>query len=406
VEGTPVSSLRVVVCDDDDDRAGDWADRINQATTGVEAVALDSDRFAAAVGALKERKAYAKQHGELPTAADDAGVFDESDVAVLDSDLTPDSGSDPASKLVQQHLVGELGGEVAHLARCYSSAKALMVVNQKWKRRSFDLTLLTFASDVAEVYVSETDLDNRGLWSTPAADGTFRPWSWPILTQVSSSIEDLCAEIALDQPVLESLGLQNPAIAGALTNRQLDALGVEEPDSMTFDTVATESNFGLRLKETVQEEQRLRIGVYGVRRWLDRYVLPAHNVLIDSPHLLQRRPWSVVDRDDLASWNDAVDWFVAGTDRPRVDPSPDAYAETTSRWLGRHVWLWPIASRDQRAGDQRVLPTDPVFCEDTSTFVDPTTAKDFISDLEGPTGQRFVQALGDVDYHPRRRLLT
>jgi len=401
-----MSSLRVVVCDDDDARASDWADRINHVAIDVNAEALESHEFAAAVAALKERKAYAKQHETLPTARDAAAVFDEADVIVLDSDLTPDSGSSPSSDLVQQHLVGELGGEVAHLARCYSTAKALVVVNQRWKRRSFDLTLLAFANDVADAYVSETDLDNAGLWAMPAADGTFRPWSWPILKQASSTLEELSATVALDQPVLEALGLDPAAVIGALTNRQLDALGVEEPESMTFDTVATESNFGLRLKEKVNESQRRRVGAYGVRRWLDRYVLPAHNVLIDSPHLVQRRPWSVNNRDDLSAWNLPANWFVAGPDRPRPDPSPDAYAETASRWLGRHVWLWPIASHDQRSSDQRVLPSDPVFCEDTSRFVAPTIATDFLSDLEGLTGQRFVEVLDDVDYHPRRRLLT
>jgi hypothetical protein len=404
--------LMAIVCDDDDDRAIDWAERINDAAgTAVTARALTSEIFGEAVAALKERKAYAKQNGALPIEPDAANEFDGADVVILDSDLTPDTGSAQRrvpSNVVQQHLVGELGGEVAHLARCYSRAGTLVVVNQRWKRRSFDLTLLAFASEIAEVYVSETDLDSPGLWALPALDpATFRPWSWPALDVLPYELEALCSSVALQDRVLGALGMDGAGVADAFTDRQLDALGVESVQSMTFDNVASESEFGLRLKETVDSDQRLRIAVCGVRRWLERHVLPSHNVLIDAPHLLQRRPWAVPDRDALDAWNQPANWFVnPEAPEPAVNPSPDSYAPIASRWLGRHVWLWPIATQDPRSVDQRVMPADPVFCEDISAFVAATDARDFISDLEGPTGQRFVKTIPDVDYHPRRRLLT
>jgi hypothetical protein len=410
VEGNLVTDkLNVVVCDDDDDRAADWAERIEESVGGqVTATPLESGVFGAAVAALKERKAKAKQDGGSLEDDDPALVIDGADVLVLDSDLTPDAGSshgsDP-SEMVAKHLVGELGGEVAHLARCYSNARALVVVNQKWKRRSFDLTLQVFRNDVAEVYVSETDIDNPGLWGLPG-DENFRPWAWPVLGAVPWQLEELIASVSLDQPVLETLGLDAELVARNLTDRQLDALGIEDWGSMRFVDVARASNFGLRLKEDVDEGHQLRVAVCGVRRWLDRHVLPSHNVLIDLPHLQQRRPWAVEARDDLASWNRPETWFTGqGPTPPASDPAPHAYASVASRWLGRHVWLWPTASQDPRSREERVLPSDPVFCEDTSTFVAADDATDFVSDLEGPSGQRFIRSLSDVDYHPRRRLL-
>jgi hypothetical protein len=414
MEGTVLTDrqLRVVVCDDDDVRAADWADRINDlGNTQLTAEHLPSERFGSVVAALKDRKAHAKLHGTLPDGDDAAADFDSADVLVLDSDLTPDAGSsqgaDPGP-MVQQHLVGELGGEVAHLARCYSTAGALMVVNQKWKRRSFDLTLLTFANDVAEVYVSEMDLDNEHLWMPPSGETDhFRPWSWPVLTQVPSDIAALVDSVSLDRPVLSALGLDGELATNAFTDRQLDALEIDDWQGMTFADVARDSAMGLRLKETVDPGQELRVAVCAVRRWLDRHVLPSHNVLIDAPHLLQRRPWTVDDRSDLAAWNDPASWLldVDGT-APTPDPAPDAYLPEASRWLGRHVWLWPMTTQVARRPEWRILPTDPVFCEDTSAFVPADEAADFLSDLQGPSGQRFVRTLGDVDYHPRRRLLT
>lgn len=144
----------------------------------------------------------------------------------------------------------------------------------------------------------------------------------------------------------------------------------------------------------------LRIAVFGLRRWLDRQVLPAQNVFVDRPHLLQRQPRLALERDVLKMWHVTRTWCE--------EPDPAAVPESTStasRWLGRPVWRWAERASDPPRGP-RFLPTDPVFCEDTSGFVLADAARDFVTDLPGTFQQRFIAHVDGVDYHPRRRLLT
>jgi hypothetical protein len=396
---------QVVVCDDDQHRVEDWSERIKERTgADFDVRPLAPVDFAAGVAALKDRMANAKAtRGENPRGAK-AEVFDRADILILDSDLTPDAGSerglDPQD-LIRTNLVGEMGGEVAHLARAYSTAGAILVVNQKWKTRTFDLTMQVFASDVADVYISEKDLDNAGLWNgRQIAD--FRPWHWPVLSELPKLINTLAEEVQLNDSVLDTLGLNSPDVLDAITNRQMDGLAADDLARMTFRDVATASVYGLRPKEIVEEDQLKRVAACAVRRWLERTVLPSQNVLIDRPHLVQRRPWLVENRGDPAAWNRQDGWW-ASSEQPSDDRG---YAPAASRWLGRHVWLWHSLPAQPRSANERVRPSDLVFCEDSSKFVSVAMAHDYMSDLEGPTAQRFVERLAGVEYSPRQRLLS
>lgn len=170
---------------------------------------------------------------------------------------------------------------------------------------------------------------------------------------------------------------------------------------MTLDDVASSTALGLgvRPKQTASPEERLRVAVCGLRRWLERVVVPSQNILIDLPHLLQRDPWLVSRREDLEQWNRHPGyWFP---DDAGVCPA--AFNEPVSRLLGRNVWN--VLDLPRRPSGERVLPTDPVFCEDTSTFVLLTDAVDVMTDIESPQPHRFVRRVPGVEYSPRNRLV-
>lgn len=396
--------IRILVCDDDVKRAKDWSHRIAARGSHLDVTPLGGNEFGRAVGALKARKETAKRVDDPTTTGDDAArVFDDVDILFIDTDLTPDPDThfDEDRKAVDEHLVGQTGGEVAHLARCYSSAGPIVVVNQKWRSRAFDLTMVGLADEVGDVYISEEDIDNPGLWSPdePPSNG-FRPWHWPHLQALPQQVAELLESVSEETSITDLLGLTDGDLT-RLTGRQLDALGIEDlsGDTRIID-IACRSSYGLRLKENASTEQQLRLSVYGLRRWLDREVVNAQNVLVDFPHLLVRQPWRVEQRDDLDVWNDSQPWW----DLDSASPRPPILGKA-SRLLGRPVWRWADLSADSPNGP-RFLPDDPVFCEDTSRFVEPHAARDFFSDLDGQWAQRYVAEVAAVDYHPRRRLLA
>lgn len=396
--------LNIVICDDDDDRAEDWAVRVRDQVPHANVQSLGAVSFAGAVRDLKQRMSAAKA-GEPSPDDDSAVVIDRADVLVLDSDLTPDRdahiGDDP-DDLVGTHLASELGAEVAYLARAYSSAGAIVVVNEGAKQSTFDLTLVKRSDGIADVYVTDDELDNPGLWDPSKASG-YRPWSWPALASLPANIEAAIARCKLTDLVTEAVGLGD--FSAELLIGQIERLGQEDAAAvvaMTFEDVAQSAGFGLGLrpKEQPPDSHRLRVAVCGLRRWLDRVVVPEQNILIDLPHLLQRNPWLVVpDRTDISAW----DTLVAGWAPADPPVAPTAFNHLASHLLGRAVWN----ARDvpARPAGQRIEPTDPVFCEDTSTFRPLEASSGFLSDLQGSHARRFISRVPDVTYSPAARLM-
>ncbi|WP_156495910.1 hypothetical protein [Microbacterium sp. T32] len=400
--------LRVLICDNDQDRVEDWRSRIAHVLQDQgEVQAFSPAEFGRAVNALNQRVRLAKDDPAKSAAAsstDAARRIDTADVLILDSDLTPDPDSQPGDDPdgdVDSYLVGEVGQDVAHMARAHSRVGSIVVVNQSVKHRTFDLTMTRWRAGAADAYITHDDVDNVGLWNGfGAAD--YRPWGWPVLSRVHSSVGNFTKTVDLDTSVLECLDLIHDGDS-SLTYRQLEALllDVDDPAAITIRDVARSPSFGIgRLpKDDEASEQLLSIGVWGLRRWLERVVLPAQNVLIDTPHLLQDRPWHARERGNLDSWNaDQRIWAR------RVDGLLEESVNTpASDLLGRQVWNVALMEPEASSG-HRVQHDDPVFCEDTSRFESADTATSFESDLEGLFSTRYVAKLSDVDYTPRHRM--
>lgn len=400
----------IVVCDDDSRRVHSWAERVAAVVNGDEwtVSALDPTAFAGAFAVLKARKANARGLTAVvsDTETEAIATIDSADVLLVDYDLTPDS-ADTISDLTEsavRELTGESGEGFAYLARSYSSARAIAVVNQRWKRSTFDLTLQALSQSFADVNVASEDLTRTGLWNG-APDG-FRPWAWPALLDLPDAFERRASSVVLDDVVFEVLGFADEAHLVAFTQAQLDPLG-DKPELATFRDVACNPEFGLAPKDAfLDDEHAQRIAAAGVTRWLERYVLPGQNVLIDAPHLVQRYPSLLRgDPGDITAWN-------ATTSLRSIEDALDVERIETARtvaenWCFRPVFSWPSLTASGLANSLRSGAEEVrfVFCEDTSSFLEVQAAQEVETDVRSPYRNRFVSEIDGVDYHPRGRLL-
>lgn len=396
-----MSIKRVIVCDDDQDRLKAWCKQIQRVLPDADVQALEVHHFVGGLQALKHRRRTSAGGAQT----DAAQVFDEADVLVIDSDLTPDPSAEfpEGHDVIVQELTSEFGGEVAHLARMYTTVGAIVVVNELHHSATFDLTLQERRFGIADAYVTGDDVRDPGLWTgTLSEDAKFRPWSWPRLDLLPALISTSSASAELDQPWTAGIGINLEVCRSLWTMSQLESLGVASVDKlyeMTLLDFARLEPFGLRRREKITQLKQLqRISVCALRRWLDRILIPAQNILIDLPHLLERQPWLAANRVDLhhrahlaAYWSD-TECTVATV----------AHNSAASALTGRNVWNTP--ELPERPSGEETLPSDPVFCEDTSQFQSIENVQDFVSDIEGSHARRFVQRMPNVSYAPINRL--
>ena len=414
-----MSERQILVCDDDLDRGKNWANRVQKAlaeTTGFVVAALPPHEFAAAFRGLESRRALARDvDADSIGPADEADLtaasrIDSADVLIVDYDLSPDKHRTPDplddGRAVAE-LLGKSGEDFIYLARCFSGAKGVVVVNQEVQRQSFDLTLQRFSNSLADVNVTGFDIGRSSLWLGAGED--FHPWSWPPLCSVPMKVERRMALIGdLDQLVLDALQLADNEHFYALTQTQLDPLG-DDPQMTTFRMLATQSRLGLKGHDKglgADDELVRRVATVAVARWLECFVVPAQNVLIDLPHLAQRFPAVVIgDRRDADVWNRVASLEDVG-DAVNTDLLSVGSADAASDWTSRQVWSLPRIATAARAIARPAPPDGPVFvfCEDTSRFVDLSAAHEFESGVAGPFIQRFVEQLDDIEYSPRGRL--
>lgn len=406
----------ILVCDDDARRVERWAARVSAVDAveaGFEVMALAPHTLARAFRGLRSRKAAARTR-EPSLAADidqdSVSLIDRADVLIIDYDLTPDAGRSPdpvEDRDALKELMGKSGEEFAYLARCFASAGAIVVVNQKVQRRVFDLTLQQFADSFANVNITSHYLDSKALWM--GSNGGFRPWSWPRLLDLPDLVRRRWELIEdLDHPILRSLGLSDDRHLYAFTQAQLDPLG-DDPPAATFRDFAQGSEYGLTAKDRsadVDEDSLRRVAAAAVARWLEWQVVPGQNVLIDAPHLVQRFPGLLSgEPGDIDAWNRTADLTVGDAAGLQSEKLSAALVPAT-RWTSRPVWSLPKIL----GGDAAVLHARPVgapkfvFCEDTSRFVGLDEAVEVAVAVPSPYFQRFVEMVDDVDYTPRRRI--
>ena len=404
----------ILVCDDDPRRANRWAARIEPMPEAdrYTITTLSGPDLARAIDALSVRCVTARDSNESPEHVDAANGFDEAAIVLADYDLTPDPHTldkirqeqgETAVDLVVDHLRGRSGERLVYLARCYSTAGFLVVVNQKFQESTFDVTLQRFANSYADLNLSQADLSNPALWvGRSDKDGEYHPWAWPSLAFADGTWQGRLDFIDdLEAPVMERLGLG----AERFSAKQLDLLGElsdegGDPSSVTFDQLV-DSTAGLSPRDRQpNSSMRRAIAASVVGRWLEQVVLPGQNVLVDLPHLASRYP---------AVLGEAPERWVGAADKQLPTAAlPEALSGICSpatSLLGRPVWAASQAREAAQAIKNNVEWPDLVFCEDTSRFVATESAKEVETDVPGPHTRRFIEHVSGVRYDPSRRVL-
>lgn len=403
----------IIVCDDDGNRVKRWARSIRSVpdvASEYTVVPWEPSKFAAAFRGLKQRQ-LAQRRPSVEIETDESEVLGELDSAayvVIDFDLTPTSDA-PLDEHTLDTLSGSFGDQVAFLARCYSAATYTILVNEGFFQSTFDLTHQAFVKSNADLNVAHDDLGRAVLW-TGSSDGLeFRPWHWPRLLNAAERFEKLANELDLDEPVLAALGLDDDSTLEQFAREQLDLFGPEPKDVTFRDAAAFPGSFKrLREKRPIPEEHLPKVAVTAVAHWLERTVLPAQNVLVDAPHLAQRRPGLAVTPNPEA-WASMTDLSDPSAARAALDEDQlsAAIVPRLDQWLSRPAWLWHRCPRTR----VRAEGEPHVFCEDVSAFHPIDKAHEYKSSVPGSFNQRFVlsDAMTDgfaVEYWPNGRLFA
>lgn len=404
----------MLLCDDDGVRVQTWKSRIEGVPNlrdQVDVRALTPTEFAEVYAALEERQVAARR-GVETSSNDRASILDDTDILIVDFDLTPRQQQELGDDSLRQ-LVGSFGDVFAYLARCYTSVGFTVLVNQTFYQSTFDLTMSEFTFSFADLNVSDSDLARGSLWFGCSENTEFRPWHWPRLLSSAALLRRIESRLDLEANIFEAIGMTLDELQ-LLDAKQLEPLGAPDTSAgrqgLRFKDLAGENcHFGRRSRsEVLFEPQERRLAAAALSHWLERVILPAQNIYVDAPHLAERRP----DLVQEGGWEALTDLNQSDLSATlRLDELKTAET-SVSEWTSRPVWSWlacPPESSDFVGDSERV------FCEDTSSFVSFQDAIEFRASVPGPWTQRFVsRALAEddspggaeglrIDYRPETR---
>jgi hypothetical protein len=383
---------RVVIFDDEDRFRENWVARLREVPgfeEEFEALTAKTDAFGADLKVLYNRRLVARQNREVAVSAP---LFDETDILIIDYDLLE---------------LNETGEEVAYLARCFSQCGTIIAVNQFAKEGfTFDLTLQGHPDSYADLNLLSEQLFDPGLWST--VWGEVRPWYWPLLPKAVEAFKERVQAITgnLDEKILDFLEIPK-GVREIFPVSALEFIASRDTPSneATFRTFVVESGKALRGKDkVVSEEAYARIAAARISKWLERLVLPGQSILVDAAHLLERYPslFKGGAPDQLIGWSHPHELMFPDEsilDTAKIEP----HCFAKSAWLSRTAWYWPLVSEEKEISEV-VNPWAPrtrlAFCEDTSRFVNPDVAEEFVARVDSPFVRRFASKR-DLKYGPQ-----
>lgn len=376
--------IKVLLLDDDTDRAQSWAAHINQ-NTSCSATAPGKEEVRELISLLfKRRKEGRANGGKFWEISCDA--IDAADLLIIDYDL----------QNLDTNGEWTTGSEVAYSARLVSKATTIVVINQRGTNR-FDLTLIKGAESRADLDVGSVQLVNPGLWQSNGFQG-FRPWHWPnlLLEPARAKEGSTFVKENLDSPVLASLGFSEDFDSGrALRPEVWGKLCVEQ--KTTFRELVAPANeehsMHLLSADTAifkdDDELTATIAAAVTRRWLERWVLPNQDILADAAHLALRMPWIIANSEDEASWRKLETLETSDV----LVPGIQEYMFVPSCLLSRPVYwaesLDVIGALRPATFDYSKIP-DFVFREDVSNFGAPDVSRDFPSQVISIENRRWI----------------
>jgi hypothetical protein len=393
----------IVLCDDEPQTATGWCTDL-EALTDVsgwfDVAIIEKDKFETDVLLLEERRSSLRQGLALdPTQT----IFDSASVLIVDYDLfdyKPD-----------QLLTGD---SIAYLARSFSSCGYIVGVNQDRIGNPFDLTLTMHRGVSTDLSIGSEQVADPGLWSVdPTLWGSFRPWYWPVLPERADALVRLQTRLInlLDAPVADVIGLPREML-DSLPRGVMGLLDVpNRPDigDVPLREWVHSSKMGLRPGDRVVDDSQVaRIAAARLAKWFERVLMPGQDVLVDAPHLVDRRPGLLAgETTDPDIWQNTA---VVGLDAEELGLRMEEIASHRfdSDWVSRPVWLWSAISADPTldyALDSARPDPRIVFAEDASRFVDADEATRYTSDVEPPFNSRWLAMAQDgIRYLPAARL--
>lgn len=412
--------FNVAICDDESSNRDKWKDELGKIpgfsdSFEVELIVADEKdgNFRKAIDGLGERKKQARSTTSTKAGAEN--LFDKIDLLIVDYDL-----------INAAHGNWITGEEIAYLARCYSSCKVIVAVNQ-YGSNPFDLNLTGhFPESFADINLGDKQVSNPGLWTKNWPNG-FRPWYWPMLPNLINDIAIRVKDVSgenLDRPVKEVLGFRDDAwrLLPRETIAKITPRGSNKvSEQITIRDVIENSELGLRHKdELMDDEAAARIAGARLGQWLDYAVLAAQDILVDAPHLVERYP-SLTGKSDPTI--DQLNTF-ARIDSPDVlglDKNLAELAFGKSHWLSRPAWYWPSVTQAKWIKEVLdpwgTIAPNAYFCEDVSRFVAIDQTREFRIRVPSVYDTRhcinpnskgaegWTAELNVVDYQPNGRLM-
>jgi hypothetical protein len=400
-----MSEIKILVLDDEYDRACSWRDEIlgfMQADITVMSKKEVSDFITEL-----HRSRLASRNGVYEYAKG----YEQFDLLIVDYDLL---GLDEEAS-----AAWSTGAEIAYTARLMSRVGPIVVVNQ-YGTCNFDMTMKRTLSSYADYDVGSLQITDPGLWTSSGFNG-FRPWHWPNLINEVERIKAFRAFILdnLNSPAMSSLGfeLEDTESPRYLTYDIAGLLGVRSGGAATFREIATNS-VGLSVfnildkdKPIVQcmpDEQLANVACAIVSHWLERVVLPGQQSVADMPHLASRYPWLLASPESSESWSALSTLNSANVLLADVSNYIAGEAFFYSRpayWIQEVDQAFPVPEDF----DISQVP-DYVFCEDSSRFNPRNNSSSYPSDLIGYDNERWVEGElqcgnKDVSYEPQAYLL-
>jgi hypothetical protein len=382
--------LRILIVDDEPSRSKDWATKIESLGLTNPTANISALDIAAARTLIEHagtRRKNAREINQSPFSGTVPCDLDNVDVLVVDYDL---------QELLQTgHW--STGLQIAALARAFTKVKLIVLVNQ-FGTNTFDLTLIKALHSHADLDVGSDQLLNPAFWDRSKSEN-YSPWIWNDgVLKAPMRIEAMVQWMVsrLDSPVLSSLGFttdSDSSTTGTFLAKDLWQECLNAP-SNTFRQMVTESEFLTpKDREAIAsfDEPCARVAAALVCHWLDRWVIPANEVLMDLPHLAGAYPWLLIKKEDPTCWQSTAslengfDALLTGVKKHEFAPGFP---------LSR-----PVVWRQKVIQDAELAePTgftydgfpDLVFCEDTSKFVEFTHARPFSCRLPSGDTQRFV----------------
>lgn len=390
---------RVVIYDDETDRAHDWEQNL---------LAIKLDNFTVHVPNLDEIKVDLTHLNNRRAAADRkeapfdiACSLDDVDVLVVDYDL----------RLLEDQQGFATGEEIAYASRLFSKVKIIVVVNHPdIGLNDFDLTLQRDRNLKADVYVGQEQIANPGLWRCDPGHNGFVPWSWPVLLEDVANFDQCVKQVRthLNENILSYFRLDTDETKPS--PEMLAFLGMPKV-GMTFEQIFSDP-LDKRTRPFVRpkdlppllndQDRQSRVLTALLKKWLRRWVLPAQTVIADAPHLAVTLPWGLKEYQIQAPWMGVPVRGMSDIEKLNDIFRHEVIANSFkfTEWLGRPAFFvqkvrnaLEVEGEPLKSFEFGKIPR-LLFAEDMSRFLPSNEAIEYDLQLDGQAQVRAVRDPG------------